>query len=308
MSPMDGGLRPILDLRRLNYSLYRGKFRMLTLKSILSQVQEGDWFVTVDLKDAYFHIFGGLSGLDLDADPSGPCSGRKHQIVFGPLQAGSLHLSGPVSQAPRPHGSGFPGSSLGAAPYETIPLVDEVPGYLSLLAIPPPTKSVRRLSPHPLSVAGPQFSLERSGNGGSLPSPDDNDGCFPLRMGGGGGLRGKAGLWCLDGQVPRLAHKQPGVESGSSGSHSLSSVPGTLSCHSQDGQYGSGVTHQSPGRLSVAHPKQACAPTSPLGTGHIFVPESDPCPRGPEPSGGLSVRSRPNASFGSPSHTLPVWG
>ncbi len=45
----DGGLRPILDLRRLNYSLYRGKFRMLTLKSILSQVQEGDWFVTIDL-------------------------------------------------------------------------------------------------------------------------------------------------------------------------------------------------------------------------------------------------------------------
>ncbi len=48
----DGGLRPILDLRRLNYSLYRGKFRMLMLKSILSQVQEGDWFVAVDLKDA----------------------------------------------------------------------------------------------------------------------------------------------------------------------------------------------------------------------------------------------------------------
>ncbi len=52
----DGGLHPILDLRRLNYYLYRGKFRMLTLKSILSQVQEGDWFVTVDFKDTYFHI------------------------------------------------------------------------------------------------------------------------------------------------------------------------------------------------------------------------------------------------------------
>ncbi len=52
----DGGLRTILDLHRLNYSLCRGKFRMLMLKSILSQVQEGDWFVTVDLKDAYFHI------------------------------------------------------------------------------------------------------------------------------------------------------------------------------------------------------------------------------------------------------------
>ncbi len=52
----DGGLRAILDLHRLNYSLCRGKFRMLTLKSILSQVQEVDWFVTVNLKDAYFHI------------------------------------------------------------------------------------------------------------------------------------------------------------------------------------------------------------------------------------------------------------
>ncbi len=52
----DGGLCPILDLRRLNYSLYRGKFRILMPKSILSQVQEGDLFITVDLKEAYFHI------------------------------------------------------------------------------------------------------------------------------------------------------------------------------------------------------------------------------------------------------------
>ncbi len=50
------GLRPILDLRRLNLSLYKGKFKMLTMRTIMSQVQEGDWFVTIDLKDAYFHI------------------------------------------------------------------------------------------------------------------------------------------------------------------------------------------------------------------------------------------------------------
>ncbi len=37
----DGGLRPILDLRRLNFSLYKGKFKMLTLKTIMSQVQGG---------------------------------------------------------------------------------------------------------------------------------------------------------------------------------------------------------------------------------------------------------------------------
>ncbi len=52
----DGGLRPILDLRRLNLELTVNKFKMLTIKSILSQIQPQDWFVTIDLKDAYFHI------------------------------------------------------------------------------------------------------------------------------------------------------------------------------------------------------------------------------------------------------------
>ncbi len=35
----DGGLRPILDLRRLNLSLHKGKFKMLTLKTIMSQIR-----------------------------------------------------------------------------------------------------------------------------------------------------------------------------------------------------------------------------------------------------------------------------
>ncbi len=52
----DGGLRPILDLRRMNFSLYKVKFKMLTMKTIMSQIQGGDWFVTIDLNDAYFHI------------------------------------------------------------------------------------------------------------------------------------------------------------------------------------------------------------------------------------------------------------
>ncbi len=52
----DGSLRPILDLRCLNHALMRRPFRMITLKQILSQIRTGDWFCSLDLKDAYFHI------------------------------------------------------------------------------------------------------------------------------------------------------------------------------------------------------------------------------------------------------------
>ncbi|XP_030584735.1 uncharacterized protein LOC115779969 [Archocentrus centrarchus] len=50
------GLRPILDLRALNEFLRKYKFRMLTHASLVRLVRQGDWFTSVDLKDAYFHI------------------------------------------------------------------------------------------------------------------------------------------------------------------------------------------------------------------------------------------------------------
>ncbi|KAK5899182.1 hypothetical protein CesoFtcFv8_008685 [Champsocephalus esox] len=46
----------ILDLRALNKYLKRYKFRMLTHTSLLRLVSQNDWFTSVDLKDAYFHI------------------------------------------------------------------------------------------------------------------------------------------------------------------------------------------------------------------------------------------------------------
>ncbi len=52
----DGGLHPILDLRQLNRSVMRLKFRMLTIKQVVSQIRSEDWFLTIELKDAYFHI------------------------------------------------------------------------------------------------------------------------------------------------------------------------------------------------------------------------------------------------------------
>lgn len=44
------------DMRHLNLVLRVRKFKMLTLKSIFSQVQYGDWFGTIKLKDAYFYV------------------------------------------------------------------------------------------------------------------------------------------------------------------------------------------------------------------------------------------------------------
>ncbi|KAL0190072.1 hypothetical protein M9458_017171, partial [Cirrhinus mrigala] len=52
----DSILHPILDLRQLNRSVMRLKFRMLTVSQVVSQIRPEDWFVTIDLKDMYFHV------------------------------------------------------------------------------------------------------------------------------------------------------------------------------------------------------------------------------------------------------------
>lgn len=52
----DGGLCPIPDLRPLNHILPNNSFRIATVKQILTYVQLGEWYILVDLKDAYFHI------------------------------------------------------------------------------------------------------------------------------------------------------------------------------------------------------------------------------------------------------------
>ncbi len=66
-----GGLCPILDLRVLNDSVRQLKFKMLTLRQIVPQIRSKDWFVTIDLKEAYFHI----SNL--------PCHRRFPRFAFG---------------------------------------------------------------------------------------------------------------------------------------------------------------------------------------------------------------------------------
>ena len=52
----DGGLRHILNLKGFNRFLKRLPFRMLSLSRLLLSVRHGDWFTTVDLRNAYLHI------------------------------------------------------------------------------------------------------------------------------------------------------------------------------------------------------------------------------------------------------------
>ncbi|MCP3680799.1 MAG: hypothetical protein GY782_11310 [Gammaproteobacteria bacterium] len=53
----DGGSRPILNLRPFNKAVNnREKFKMETLQSIAQTLVQGFWMVSVDLKDAYFHV------------------------------------------------------------------------------------------------------------------------------------------------------------------------------------------------------------------------------------------------------------
>ncbi|GAA6095931.1 uncharacterized protein LOC125138511, partial [Tachysurus ichikawai] len=52
----DGSLRPILDLRVLNKHLRKYNFRMLTHGSLIRSIKRNDWFCSIDLSDAFFHI------------------------------------------------------------------------------------------------------------------------------------------------------------------------------------------------------------------------------------------------------------
>ena len=49
-------MRPILDLRALNATLAKLPFRMLRLPQLFQAIRPRDYFTSVDLKDAFFHI------------------------------------------------------------------------------------------------------------------------------------------------------------------------------------------------------------------------------------------------------------
>ena len=51
-----GSWRPVLDVSRLNKFITKTKFSMETIQSVLSFIQQNDWMISMDMKDAYFHV------------------------------------------------------------------------------------------------------------------------------------------------------------------------------------------------------------------------------------------------------------
>ena len=51
-----GEWRPVLDVSRLNVFVQKTKFSMETTQSVLASIQRNDWMVTMDMRDAYFHV------------------------------------------------------------------------------------------------------------------------------------------------------------------------------------------------------------------------------------------------------------
>lgn len=52
----DGGFHPVLDLKWFNVFLKVILFHMLRTVNVLQTIAAGEWFTSLDLKDAYFHV------------------------------------------------------------------------------------------------------------------------------------------------------------------------------------------------------------------------------------------------------------
>ncbi len=142
-------------------------------------------------------------------------------------------------------------------------------------------------------MARPRFSPERGENGCDPPSPYDHDGRINDRL--GRGLRRQTGERGVDGRVPLLAYKLPGTQGCLPGFDVFSPRSRGVSYHSQNGQYGGCVPHKPSRMFAVAHPGQACAPSSPLVPGQVPLFEGGSRSGNTEPCGRFSVETEAQA-------------
>ncbi len=238
-------------------------------------------------------VFGGSLGFHSDAGPFGSCPDIQFYSMSGPLQARPSCLCRYLPQAARPHGSGLSCVAPRVASHEAVPLVDEraevTPHYTSHS----PYQGVVQLLSTPFTMAGPRFSPEWGQNGCDPASPYVHDG--RINDGLGRGFQRQTGERGMDRRVPFLAHKLPGTQGCLPGFDVFSPRSRGASYHSQNGQYGGSVPHKPSGRFTVAHPGQACAPSSPLVKGQVPFFEGSSRSGNTEPCGRFSVKTETQA-------------
>ncbi len=369
---------------------------MLTMKTIMSQIQGGDWFVTIDLKDAYFHIqvvqrhrkflrfaFGGKAyqykvlpfglalaprtftkcmdaalaplrfqgirvlnylddwlilahsrelvsrhrdivlchihslGLRMNAKKSVLLPSQR--TVFWVVHLDSIQMQARLAPARisnctaclarfklgRHVSVGTCRRLLGlmAAASPVLPL--------GLLHMRPFLWWMKELRLHPTIPVTHLISVSRSC---SRPLLQWRDPAFlqsGVRMGAihrrhiittdasmtgwGAVFVGRPASGEMDRRVPFLAHKLPGTQGCLPGVDVFSLRSRGASYHSQNGQYGGSVPHKPPGRFTVAHPGQACAPSSPLVPGQVPFFEGRSRSGNTEPCGRFSVETETQA-------------
>ncbi len=99
----------------------------------------------------------------------------------------------------------------------------------------------------------------------------------------------------MDRRVPFLAHKLPGTQGCLPGFDVFSPRSRGASYHSQNGQYDGCVPHKPSGRFTVAHPGQACAPSSHLVPGQVPFFEGSSLSGNTESCGRFSVETETQA-------------
>ncbi len=102
----------------------------------------------------------------------------------------------------------------------------------------------------------------------------------------------------MDRRVPFLAHKLPGTQGCLPGFDAFSPRSWEASYNCQNGQYGGSVPHKPSGGFTVAHPGQACAPSSPLVPGQVPFLEGSSRSGNIEPCSRFSVETETQAGTG----------
>ncbi|KAI2657538.1 Transposon Ty3-G Gag-Pol polyprotein [Labeo rohita] len=309
----DGGLRPILDLRLLNRSVKRLKFKMLTIKQVVSQIRSEDWFVTIDLKDAYFHVsilphhrkflrfafrgeayqYRGIRilnyiddwlilaqsemsvGFDHDAGTSVSCSDRVDPHCSQESEGRPVTHCQAVPATAGSDGSSVQRDTFWPAVHETPTVVAQDQGVFPEGKPTSHDQGHAALPTCPGHVEEALVLVSGPGVGSSLSPRNASDGRVPHRLGSGH-------EWppcprSVERSPTHVAHKLPGDAGRVSGSETLSPGPKRPPCVGPHRQHLGGLLHQPPGRSAFAPLVQAGAPDPCVVPGQTPLAESSLC-------------------------------